>query len=59
MIWRQWRRLPVPVGGHPFPERVEAFVSACAMHAAQHERTLLDIAKAFEKKSPDGPGGRS
>lgn len=47
MLWRRWRRRPVPEDGEPWPSRAEAFLSACALHAAGHERMLADIAEAF------------
>lgn len=59
MIWRRWRRFPLFAGDGPYPERAEAFVQACAMHAASHERTLLDIAQSFAKRAEKRQGGAS
>lgn len=48
-LWRRWRRLPAPSSGFG-AERAEAFLMACAVHAAMEERTVSDVAKAFAKK---------
>lgn len=48
-VWRRWRQLPVPAE-EPFPSRIEAVEMAFAMHAATHERAVVDVAESFAKK---------
>jgi hypothetical protein len=43
------RRLPTPAE-EPFPSRADAVLEGFAQYAATHERTLMDVAKAFAKK---------
>jgi hypothetical protein len=52
-MWRRWRRLPAPLDGWGEARR-EAVLTAFAVQAALHERTLGDIAQAFSKRKDDG-----
>lgn len=50
-----WRRdcVPAPPDGAlrgPWPDRVDAFLTACANHAADRERDLMTLMKAFASK---------
>lgn len=45
----------LPVSEALWPARIEAVMQAFAIHAAMHERTIQDIAKAFAG-SDDGEG---
>jgi hypothetical protein len=38
-----WRRGAGPEPPEPWPSRVEAFLTACALHAGQRERDLMSI----------------
>lgn len=52
MVWRGAQDDPAPPD--PWPSRVDAFLTACAMHAGERERDLVNIitglGAALEKK---------
>lgn len=58
MIWRRSERVPAPPD--PWPSRVEAFLTACAMHAGQRESDLLNVVKGLGEGFEDAArkGGR-
>lgn len=51
---------PLPVPPEPYPSRVEAFITACAMHAGQREHDLINIVEGLGKGFEDArkKGGR-
>jgi hypothetical protein len=44
-VWRGSRARVAPP--EPWPSRVEAFLTACAMHAGQREADLIEIVKGM------------